>query len=602
MAVIHTEIALAADAVSHRISFPDRDTQYVHVQSRFPANGDSLEIIMPSWTPGSYQIRDYAAHVENVAASAPGGGQSAIRKVAKNRWRIDVAGIAEVLVSYELWAGNLAVQDNWVESDFALLNPAGVFMYSESSRSLPQFLEVGLPGEWGDVAVALAGPDAQGQYLAQDFDELVDSPILAGDITHRSFAAGDASFALVNYGETNFWDGDKSVRDLTRIAQAQMDFWGVNPFDREYLFLNVLMRGRGGLEHDHSTVIMASPLAMRSREDYIKWMALASHELFHAWNVRRMRPEALSEYNYLEEVYTRQLWIAEGLTSYYDNLLLFRAAVITVQEFFDLLAAEIQQYEAQPGRDKTSAESASFDSWIKQYQKTPNTVNSYSNYYRMGALIGFVIDTEIRKATRSNLSLDDAMRRMYERYGPEGEGAGSYPLGALRGIVTEMAGEDVGDLLERLETDTINPDVDAALEWYGLTLVRDPDRQAAVQTGSPVPVDFGVTWQKDTPFLLVENVLQGGSGAEAGLVPGDELIAIDGHRVMLENHDALIKSLRPNERITLTLFRHERLIERELLVQNAIPAKYLITTQERVSNSEERRLEAWLGRPLMISQ
>ncbi|HKJ16977.1 MAG TPA: PDZ domain-containing protein [Xanthomonadales bacterium] len=588
-------------AVRHQISFPERDTQYVLVRSRFPADGESLELIMPSWTPGSYQIREYATHVESVTASTS-GQPLPIRKTAKNRWLIDAPGTASVQVTYKVWAGTLSVQENWVESDFALLIPAGLFLYSEKSFSLPQHMEIALPNEWDGVAVALPGPDSQGRYIAKNFDELVDSPILAGDITRRSMNADGIDFALVNYGETNLWDGDQAMNDLAKIVSTQLEFWGVRPFDREYLFLNILMSGGGGLEHDHSTVMMTSPGAMRSREDYVKWMALAAHEFFHAWNVRRMRPAALAEYNYEEEVYTRQLWIAEGLTSYYDNLLLFRAAVITVAELFDLLALEIQQYEAQPGRYATSAEHASFDSWIKQYRKTPNTVNSYSNYYRQGALIGFVIDSAIRQATRNRKSLDDAMRRMYELYGPQGESHGSYPPRALRDIVTEIAGEETGSLLESMTTEIIDPDVDAALEWYGLRLVRDSDRQAALQSGVPVPVDLGVTWQTDTPLLLIENVFLGGAGADAGLIPGDELLAIGGYRVTRDNLDSVLNTLRQGNGVNLTLARHQRLIERSITVQAAKSAKYLITIQDKVSNAQERRLERWLGRPLLIKQ
>lgn len=561
---------------------------------------------MPSWTPGSYLIRDYAGQVERLQARSPDGAGLAVDKVAKNRWRVDTGGAAQAVVEYDVWAGSLSVQDSWVENDFALLNGAGVFLYSEETRHLPQYLEVVRPADWARVYIALPGPDGQGRYRAADFDELVDSPLLAGNAAEYPFQAGGAEFALVNYGQTEQWDGDKAAEDLFRIAEAHIDFWGVNPFERRYLFINILLGGKSGLEHDHSTVIMGSPSLMRSREDYIKWLALASHELFHAWNVRRMRPRALSQYDYDEEVYTRQLWLAEGLTSYYDNLLLFRAAVVTVQEYFDLLAAEMQQYELQPGRLVTSAELASFDSWIRQYKPTANLINSNSNYYRKGSLIGFVIDTAIRRETRGRRSLDDAMREMYARYGPQneqrGDGQGSYPPGALREIVASLAGEETAALLETLLTTATDPDIDGALDWYGLTLVRAPDRQAAEDAGKPVPVDFGVTWRQDSPLLIAENVLHGSTAAEAGVLPNDELLAIDGMRVTRDNHQAVVNSLRPGEVATLTLSRHQRLITRDVVVQHAIPVKYLITTKERVSGREERRLENWLNRPLKIAR
>lgn len=564
--------------------------------------GEAFDLAMPSWTPGSYLIRDYAGHVERLFARTPADTDLAVEKVAKNLWRIETEGAREAVVEYDVWAGSLSVQDNWVEQDFALLNSAGVFMYSGTSRALPQYLEVDRPPDWAHVNVALPGPDEAGRYLARNFDELVDSPLLLGNTSINRFEVGGAKFALVTYGDTGQWVAENAVQDLGRLSMTQLEFWGVNPFEREYLFLNVLLGGRGGLEHDHSTVMMAAPSVMRNREEYVKWLALASHELFHAWNVRRMRPQALSEYNYDQEVYTRQLWLAEGLTSYYDNLLLFRAGVVTVQEYFDLLAAEMQQYEIQPGRLVTTAEQASFDSWIRLYKPTPNTVNSNSNYYRMGSLIGFVVDAAIRGETRGRKSLDDALVEMYARFGPDGEGAGSYRPGALRQVIVSLDAPEAAGLLATLLATASEPDVDGALDWYGLELVRAPDRQTAEESGAPVPVDFGLTWRQDTPQLLVENVLHGGAAARAGVLPNDELLAINGMRVTRDNHDAVLKTLLPGEEVTLTLVRHQRLLTLDVAVQHAIPTKYLITTKPRVSRREERHLERWLGRPLQIER
>lgn len=604
-ALAYTAPALAqpepvARTVHHALSFARRDTQYVHVEVRVPAPGDVLELAMPNWTPGSYLIRDFAGQVERFEARTSGGESLDAVKIAKNRWRIPTGGSDEVVVEYDVWAGVLGVQESWVESDFALINGAGVFLYAEQTRALPQSLAVDLPAGWEDVSVALSGPDAQGRYRARDFDELVDSPLLAGDLEKYPFEAGGARFALVNLGETPQWDDERAVADLAAIAQAQIDFWGVDPFDRPYLFLNVLLGGRGGLEHNHSTVMMAAPSVMRSREEYVSWLALASHELFHAWNVRRMRPRALSEYDYEEEVYTPQLWLAEGLTSYYDNLLLFRAAVISAPEFFDLLAAEMQQYEVQPGRLVTSAELASFDSWIRHYKPNPNLVNSNSNYYRKGSLIGFVIDTAIRRETGNRQSLDDAMREMYARYGPDGEGRGSYPPGALRAIVRSLAGDEVAAQLDTLLTTPVDPDVDGALEWYGLSLSRAPDRVAAELAGKDVPVDFGVTWQEGVPDLLVEHVLHGGTAAAAGMLPGDELVAVDGLRVKRDSLNEIMGTLRPGQSVELTLARHGRLIARTVRTQHALPAKYTISSEAGIGMRQERRMEDWLGRPLRV--
>ena len=229
-----------------------------------------------------------------------------------------------------------------------------------------------------------------------------------------------------------------------------------------------------------------------------------------------MRPQALANYDYEKEVYTRELWLAEGLSSYYDNLLLFRSGLIEVNEYFNLLASEIRNYETVPGREVRSAELASFDSWIKHYVPDANSVNSTVSYYRKGAVIGFVTDSAIRRETDGNKSLDDVMRQMYQQYGPDGPGDGSYPPGAFENVLQELAGSGVRSMVDELLKSTRDPDVDAALAWYGLKLNRAPQRSAAERAGTPVPVGMGVSWTSDDFLLRVENVINGGAAATAG--------------------------------------------------------------------------------------
>jgi len=584
--------------VRHELSFPQRQNQYLHVSSTWPVDGDFIEVAMPSWTPGSYLIRDFAANVEGLQALDPEGRQHAVRKIAKNRWRIETSGSDWLTISYTVWAGELNVATSWVESDGALLNGAGIFLYTEASRRQPQEVTVRLPAEWPLVYTALPETGAPRTYRARSFDELVDSPIVAGSLDRRDFRADDQLYALVVPTGNSLWDTGRAVEDLTRVVEAQQAFWGVNPFDREYLFFNFFMGPLGGLEHDQSTVMMSDPWLMTDRKDYIKWLGLVSHEFFHAWNVRRMRPAALAEYDYDREVYTRELWLAEGLSSYYDDLLLFRADLINVSEYFELLAQEVRNYEIMPGRQVRSAEHASFDTWIKQYQPDENSVNSTVSYYRKGALIGFVTDTEIRRATGNRASLDTVMRAMYRRYGSTGPGPGAYPPGAFEEQVELIAGPGIRDFVENLLRKTDDPDVDAALAWYGLSLDRAPARSATETAGAVEPGGFGVVWTAADGRLLAEQVILGHAGAQAGVLPGDELLAIDGFRVTVDDFALRSRRLRPGQRVGLTLVRHQRLLTLDVEVQAAIPDAYSIISGKKLGRAERSRLEAWLGREL----
>jgi predicted metalloprotease with PDZ domain len=594
--------AWAADEqpTRHELSFPQRQNQYVHVTASWPVSAEHVELSMPSWTPGSYLIRDFAGHVEALQAQDAEGRPRAVQKLAKNRWRIDAAGASRVTVSYRVWAGELNVATSWVEADGALLNGAGIFLYSEASRGQPQEVILQLPSDWPDVETALLAGGATQTYRARNYDALIDNPILLGRLDRYPFEVAGQSYALVLPEGNPLWDGERARDDVARIVRAQQAFWGVNPFEREYLFINLFKGPFGGLEHNHSTVMMCDPWQMTGRADYIKWLGLVSHEFFHSWNVRRLRPAALARYDYDQEMYTRELWLAEGLSSYYDDLLLFRAELLSVGEYLDLLAQEIRNYEVAPGRQVRSAEHASFDTWIKQYQPDENSINSTVSYYRKGALIGFVTDTEIRRQTDNRASLDTVMRDLYSEFGPASTGHGGYPPGAFEERVEHVAGAVTRRFVEDLLRSTDDPDVDAALDWYGLGLDRAPGRTSAEAAGTPVPAGLGVVWNAAGEHLLAEQVILGHAGASAGMLPGDELLAIDGFRVTTTDYAGRIQRLRPGQRVQLTLARQQRLLDLTVEVQAAIPDRYAVVIGDKPKRAEQRRLEAWLGRPLQF--
>jgi predicted metalloprotease with PDZ domain len=596
LALVASQLAFAMEGaeVRHTLSFPQKNNQYVHVNSKFAVASDQVDLSMPSWNPGSYVIRDYAANLERFKATDSGGQSLFFTKITKNRWRIDTRGVAELTIDYDVWAGRINVAESWVESDYALLNGAGLFLYNEQTRHWPQSVRADLPDSWSAIHTSLKQPEDEPFFLARDYDVLIDSPILAGNTVEYDFDVNGQSYSLVLSGENVLWDGAVAVQDTASIVKAQQDFWGVNPFDRKYLFLNLFLDKFSGLEHDHSTVMMCSPWQMRGREDYIKWLGLVSHEFFHSWNIRRMRPVALAEYDYDQEVYTRELWLVEGLTSYYDNLLLFRGSLIDVSDYFELLAEEFRVYETTPGREVRSAELASFDTWIKQYKPDSNKVNSTISYYRKGALIGFVSDMEIRRKTKNQASLDTVMREMYSRYGPGGTGQGGYPPGAFEDIVESMAGPEVRKIIENMLESTSDPDIDRALDWYGL----EAQRTTGLTNGEPAPGGIGVKWVISGATLLAEHVLLGYPGATAGVLPGDELLAIDGLRVTPETYQQSLKKLRPDEQIELTLVRHGRLVNLKLLTGTEVPVIYAIVPKPNISNREKKRMEAWLGKEL----
>lgn len=585
-----------APEVTHALSFPDVKQQYVNVHATFPVRGERVELRMPTWTPGSYQIREFSADVEGMVFTDAAGHALRGAKVDKNRWTVDVEGADAVVASYRVHAGELSVQSSWVSTEWVLLNGATLFLFSEASRGLPQRVSVEPPPGLRHVLSPLPEP-TPGMFRARDFDELVDSPIvISDDLVHR-FSQDGHEYRLINVGVGPLWDGPRSARDLQAIVAATNAFWGTVPLTQPYWFFNILAERGGGLEHDHGTVIMGSRWQMREREDYVKWLSLAAHEYFHAWNVRRMRPAALAEYNYETEQYTGSLWLVEGLTGYYDNLLLSRAKRVRPDEYFKRLAIDLHALETTPGRERISLRQASRDAWIRHYRPDPNTVNSTVSYYTKGAVLGFVLDTRLRSASDGELSLDDVLRAMYRRWVSQ-----PYPEDAFIGVLGELGGAAQRDWLEQHLDSPAELDVDAALAWYGLQLDRHPANNAARETGKELLSGFGATWEPEPSGLVIATVLAGSSGSAAGLLPGDELLAVSGERITRDTLDDRMLRLRPGEDVELLIARRGRIISVPVRLQESIPATYEIGVMPDFGRRELRRLEAWLGQPLELAE
>ena len=354
--------------------------------------------------------------------------------------------------------------------------------------------------------------------------------------------------------------------------------------------MNFIVGGKGGLEHDHSTVIMTGRRQMRNRNDYIKWLGVVAHEFFHVWNVRHMRPAELAQYDYQNEQYTSQLWLAEGLTSYYDNLIMSRAGLITPKEYMELLARDIHRLETTPGRLLRPVAEASVDAWIRHYQPNANSINSTISYYTKGAVIGFVLDTYLRKTSKGRHDLDEVMRKMYDLYSND-----PYSRNAFEEVVADIGGTGAGIFLRSLLTTTAEPDVDTAFEYYGLELNRGAIMVTGEPDEEPLISDLGVIWEDDKPGLVVKAVIHGMGGSSAGLIPGDEILAIGDERLTSDRLDSLMTSFSPGEQTSLLVSRRDRIIKLDIKLDVAIPDHYEIVLKSGFEKRNITRLQRLLG-------
>ncbi len=571
----------AGAAVRYRVSFPDRAQHKVVVEATFEAAGPTVWM-MPVWTPGSYLVREYARQVETIGATGTDGLPRAVTKVAKNRWSVDAVGAVQL--TWTLHAYEPSVRDNVVDADLAMLNGASTFLVPVDHLSEPLEVELVMPADWPDVETALPPhPDGRAaHWLAPDFDTLVDSPILAGNLTVRSFVSDDVEYRIAVAGVVDRWDADRAAEDVARIAAAQVGFWGGTPYE-SFRFLHVVGYGRGGLEHRNSTLLMTQEVDAKDPAAWLKYLGLVSHELFHAWNVKRLRPAGLGPFDYEREVLTPSLWVAEGLTAYYDDLMLVRAGLMTETEWMAAMSDTLKDALERPGRAVQPVSQASTDAWIKQYRPDANTRNHTVNYYTKGATVGWLLDAHIREATDDRASLDDVMRLLWARFAD----ADGYTAQDVRAAASEVAGEDLSPQFAAWVDGTEELPIEQAMRWFGFRWAEPPAGEAKGHAGLTVDGQG-----------VVQTVALGSSAWAAGISLGDEILALGAVRVTAATLDAEVARLSPSAEVEVTVARQGRLRRLAWTVGAAPEATWKLESDPRVPSAALVHRRRWWGTPL----
>ena len=565
------------------MSVPAPHTHYIEVTATVPTGGrPEVELMMAVWTPGSYLVREFARHVEAVTASGAGGAPLAVQKSDKNRWTIPTGGAPTVTVSYRVYGREMSVRTNWVEAGFALINGAPTFMTLADQVRRPHEVFITPAAGWRRSMTGLDPiPGGEHRYRAPDFDTLVDSPILLGNPAVYEFSVDGKPHYLVNEGEGGIFDGARAAKDLEAIVREHRTFWGSLPYDK-YLFLNVITEASGGLEHLNSTVLMTSRWTTRTRRPYVGWLELASHELFHAWNVKRLRPVELGPFDYENEVHTRSLWMAEGVTDYYADLLVHRAGLTSRDEYLDALSSKIEELQTTPGRTVQSAELASFDAWIKYYRPDENSANVSVSYYTKGAVVAFLLDAKIRNATKGARSLDDVMRAAYQKYaGPRG-----FTPDEFRQVAESVAATSLRVFWDGAIRGISELDYREALEALGLHF----------RSSGPAPARpwLGITTRVDAGRLLVSQVRRDTPALTAGLNVDDEIIAIDDFRVRADAWDTRLQQYRPGDRVQLLIARREQLLRVPVTFGTESPRQWRLEVSASATEAQKARLGEWL--------
>ncbi len=582
--VVVAEIKPAIPEINFSVSMSKPWTHLLEVETslKWATMPEKTDVIMPVWTPGSYLVREYARHVQNFAATDSNGNPIAWQKSSKNTWTIETKGLKEIKFSYKVYANELTVRTNELNDNHAFFTPAALLMHPKGQISAPSKVKINPYKDW-KIATGLpkSGDDT---FVAENFDVLYDSPFEIGNFREISFEVQGKPHRFVINGEGNY-DIDKIAKDTAKIIEEAYKIFGELPY-KDYTFI-LNLRGGGGLEHLNSTALQWNRWGF-SGSRYTDFLTLVAHEYFHLWNVKRIRPDALGPFNYEAENYTKLLWVAEGGTSYFENLLVQRAGLMTDKTFLSARAAGIQALQQRPGRFETSLESASFDAWIKYYRQDENSVNNQISYYDKGEIVNFMLDLEIRRSSTGTKSLDDVMRYLYAEIYKKNK---NYTPEDYQKISEMMAGKSLNDFFNKYVRGTDDIDYNSILQSFGLELTtQNSDGRALAYIGA----DFAQEGDKFT----IRSISAGTPAYEQGLNTGDQIIAIDGNRASQAFLTNYLTEKNPNEKIKLTIFRFDQLREVEITLGGRIQPSYAISAIKNATEEQKALYFAYLGKDL----
>lgn len=537
-------------------------------------NGQSLAL--PAWIPGSYLIRDFSRQIETLQAHAS-GKLVKTTKTDNHTWKVDPC-TGPLQVDYVVYAWDLSVRGAHLDETHGFFNGTSVFLRVIGQDDQPCLLDIVRPRGIDGWKVYTSLPEAKGRrgaarrhgfglYQAPNYDALIDHPVEMGTPQVARFTAHGAEHELVFTGVIPNLNLARIVEDTRRICEAQIAFFEPRtkraPFldssDRYVFMTMVVGDGYGGLEHRASTALMASrkdlPVIGQTdlSEGYKTFLGLVSHEYFHTWNVKRIKPAAFAPYNLFQPDLTRLLWVFEGFTSYYDDLMLLRAGTIELPDYLRLLGKTITSVARTPGRRKQSVAESSFDAWTRYYKQDENSANALVSYYTKGSLIALGLDLLIRRESKNAHSLDDVMRLLWQRYGRAFYQGSSQGLGEeeLPAVILDATGVDTRRFIARYAYHTADVPLADLLATQGITL----SWTATQQTPS-----LDVRTRALGEALTLATVFEGGAAHKAGLSAGDVLVAINGLRVSAATGlDALLSQYRPGERLTVHVFRRDEL-------------------------------------------
>lgn len=566
--------------VDYKIDLSQPEHHLAKVSVTFPeAKAGEFNVNLPVWRTGKYQVLPLSDGVRLFSAKDSQGNSLPWKRSASGEWQIALDKPASVTVSYQLYANELGQRVRHIDASHAYLDASGVFMYSPQFRTDPVAVQLTVPEHWQSYSGMSSG-NAAHSFVAPNYDVLIDSPIETGVSLHKQFSANDKDYELVFWGEGNY-DADKVVKDLTALSGQAKAIWDGYPFDRYVYMVHATSGAGGATEHLNSTVIQLPRFSFRERKDYLRFISTASHEFIHTWNVKAYRPAGLVPYDYQHENMTELLWIAEGSTSYFQGQLLLRAGVMTPKEFLEDLAKRIEKSELTPGREIQSVAEASLGEWSST--GGDYAINHSVNIYSEGYLASLALDFSL--LTDSNLahSYRDVHRKLYQDYRvPKG-----YTVSDVKQILKDLSGKDYGPWWQSHVNSPLSLEFSSLLSQAGLVMSYGKDSKAEPFTGMTLSSEHG--------SLVLSQVLRNGPAWQAGIVAGDEILAINGLKVTAQGFDKRIKDFKVGDKVEITLFNNDKIKQVALTLGEKQSGKLVLKGDAKATKQQKAFFKAWLG-------
>ena len=588
---------MSQTAIRYRVQ-PDSPNTHTFTVSLWIAEpaAEGQKLSLPTWLPGSYMIRDFARHITQISAADAQGKPLPLTKLDKQTWQLGKT-TGPVTITSRIYALDMSVRAAFLDTSRGFFNGSSLFLAVEGQEECSCEMEL-LPATGAQFSawqVATAMQPQQidaagyGVYQAENYAELIDHPVELGEFERYSFDVQGIPHQLVVSG-IHQGDMQRLVEDLIPICEYELALFGEPyPLDRYLFLLNIVGNGYGGLEHRNSTALIASrndlPVAgeQQQSDEYRNLLGLCSHEYFHNWNVKRIKPVEFEPFDLSQEVYTKQLWAYEGITSYYDELILLRSGVISAQDYLNMLATTLNRVMRGTGRLKQSIAESSFDAWTRFYKQDENAANAIVSYYTKGAMFALYLDLYLRQATNSTTTLDDVMQQLWRDYGSVQRPT---QFDTITEIVLQLAKLDIQPLIQRFLFGTEDIPLQPLLEQQGIAVSR-PSTQDHISKGAPAEKpQWGIGALSETHALGVrlKVVYEDEAACDAGLAPGDILVALDNMRVTQAELGNILKRA-AGAPLQVHYFRRDQLLTTQLTPQTGDARLYQLTLTDKADTA-----------------